>query len=238
MEAELAQKYMPDDFRYGHGVQKYTLDDYFKTRDLTVNEALVLNGALVISNFAYNDLQENIIRPTYYEMKRADEVAPGRLALRALLMQTTLEEVTESYPTIEDMNIASNYVGNFEVAVALNKAMSRGAQTAERFTELLAEYEIIPAKYGGQPKKTARYMKSYLVPGFEFRDNADQRMRERDDWSVENLPVEMGMKYNDKAVRQALKEWGVDDLGAERKLGHYTQEELDEINRVTYKQVG
>lgn len=175
---ELSREFMPDDYAFGHGIQTEELEHYFDSRDFTVNECLILNGALVMSNYAYNDLQENIIRPTYYEVPRDDWNASGRSALRAMTMQAALLESAESYPTIEDLNINSNYIRSFDVAVQLNKAMRRGAEVACNFTNLLADYAAIPAEFGGKPKATARYLMEYRVYNFEFRESSDERVIE------------------------------------------------------------
>lgn len=235
----LAAEYMPDDYAFGHGIQSETLERYFGTRDFTINEALVMNGALVVSSQAYDDLQENIIRPTEYEQPDSRRPASGRLALRALTMQTVLRECTSSYPLIEDMNIDSDYIGSFDVAVQLNKAMSRGAETAERFTELLADYNIIPAELGGKPKATARYLLKYRVYNFEFRANGDKRVSEKQHSSKEGGFYQPGVASTvyhatDPAIQEALEEYD-DDIRTERRDGHYTQEEFDEINRQRYE---
>lgn len=229
----LAQEYMPDDYAFGHGIQDDELEHYFQTRDLTVNEALVMNGALVVSNFAYNDLQENIIRPTSYEQAFTGVRASSRLALRALMMQTMLNECTSSYPTIEDMRIDGDYLGSFDIAVQLNKAMSRGAATAQRFTDLLAEYGAIPSELTGKPKATAKYLLKYKLQRFEFRPNDDKRVSEGEDGAeAEQIDYHMG----DSKLRAALREYK-SDLRAERVNGHYTAAEYADINRQKYDYV-
>jgi len=221
----LAREYMADDYRYGHGIGDDYLERYFDTRDFTVNESLIMNGALIVSNFAYDDLQENIIRPTYHEMSRSDYWPRSRLALRGLMMQAVLEECTSSYPTIEDMEIDEKYIYSFDVAVNLNKAMSRGAETARKFTDLLADYEIIPAELGGRPKATARYLRKYKVQDFEFRMNDDQRVSKN-----QHHANRIDYYASDPEMRAAMSEYE-DNLDAERFEGQYTREEFDDINR-------
>lgn len=231
---ELSQKYMPDDYAYGHGIQEERLDDYFDSRDLTVNECLVLNGALVVSNFAHNDLKENIIRPTYYEMQDRTLNSSGRNAMRALAMQATLMESTESYPTLEDFNINPFYTPSFEMAVQLNKTMSRGAEVACNFTNLLADYNMIPVELAGQPKAVARYLLEYRLQNFYFRPNDDERLRMKasgeNDKFIQPGVVSAEYHISDPIIRSVVGEYD-DDPTTERYSGHYTQEEFDEINR-------
>lgn len=231
---ELSQKYMPDDYAYGHGMQTDELENYFDSRDLTVNECLILNGALVVSNFAYNDLQENIIRPTYYEMRDRSQSSTGRNTMRALAMQATLTESTKSYPTLEDFNVNPFYIPSFEMAVQLNKTMSRGAEVACNFTNLLADYNMIPAELAGQPKAVARYLLEYKVENFYFRANDDEKLRVKVDGEGDKFqqPGAASAEYHisDPAIKEAIGEYD-DDLTTERYSGHYTQEEFEEINR-------
>lgn len=74
---------MPDDYSFGYGVGQDTLDNYFATRDFTVNQCLIKDGKLLVS-----DLAENIIRPTYYELPYDGDNLSGRLFLKAIMMQT------------------------------------------------------------------------------------------------------------------------------------------------------
>ncbi len=223
---KLSQQYMADDYAYGHGIQDDSLENYFDTRDFTVNESLIMNGALIVSNFAYNDLQENIIRPTHHERPSSTWRPRSRLALRALLMQTVLSECTNSYPTIEDLEIDGEYISSFESAVALNKAMSRGAETARRFTDLLADYGAIPAELGGKPKAAAKYFRKYRVYNFEFRPSSDSR--------VANTKSEARIDYyaSDPTIRKALEEY--DDHSDEKYTRHYSEADFAEINRQQY----
>ena len=61
----LSQKFMPEDYAFGHGIQSESFEHYFRTRDFTVNESLILNNQLYFTESAKNDFLENIIRPTY-----------------------------------------------------------------------------------------------------------------------------------------------------------------------------
>ncbi|MDO4871086.1 MAG: hypothetical protein Q3996_03275 [Candidatus Saccharibacteria bacterium] len=135
---KLSLRFMPDDYSFGHGIGNDTLGNYFKTRDFTINQSLILDGKLIVSDFAYNDFQENIIRPTYFEHPYDGDNIKSRLFLKALMMRGIISQISDSVPLIEDIE-RPDYIGNFDVALFLNKAMSRGAQTAAIFTEGLAD---------------------------------------------------------------------------------------------------
>ena len=112
----LSRKFMPDDYAFGHGIENDTLDHYFKTRDFTINQSLIKDGKLIISDFAYNDFQENIIRPTYFEHPYDGDDMSSRLFLKALMMRSVLSQISDSIPLIEDME-RPEYIGSFDTAL-------------------------------------------------------------------------------------------------------------------------
>ena len=235
---ELSRKFMPDDYTFGHSVGNDTLDHYFRTRDFTVNQSLIKDGKLIVSNFAYNDFQENIIRPTYFEHPYDGDGISSRLFLKALMMRSVFSQISDSIPLIEDME-QPEYIGSFDIALFLNKAMSRGARTARIFTEDLADWDIISEEYAGRPVALAKALLED-VPTFEFRSSTDERFKdiqECEDMDGFFIPPAMARYHaSNPVIRRAIAEYedGLDepiDSGEERVSGYYTQAEYDEINR-------
>ncbi len=235
---ELSRKFMPDDYTFGHSVGNDTLDHYFRTRDFTVNQSLIKDGKLIVSNFAYNDFQENIIRPTYFEHPYDGDDISSRLFLKALMMRSVFSQISDSIPLIEDME-RPEYIGSFDIALFLNKAMSRGARTARVFTEDLADWDIISEEYAGRPVALAEALLED-VHTFEFRPSTDERFKdiqECEDMDGFFIPPAMSHYHaSNPVIRRAIAEYedGLDepiDSGEERVSGYYTQAEYDEINR-------
>ena len=235
---ELSRKFMPDDYTFGHSVGNDILDHYFRTRDFTVNQSLIKDGKLIVSDFAYNDFQENIIRPTFFEHPYDGDDISSRLFLKALMMRSVLSQISDSIPLIEDME-QPEYIGSFDIALFLNKAMSRGARTARIFTEDLADWDIISEEYAGRPVALAKALLED-VPTFEFRSSTDERFKdiqECEDMDGFFIPPAMARYHaSNPVIRRAIAEYkdGLDepiDSGEERVSGYYTQAEYDEINR-------
>ena len=234
----LSRKYMPDDYTFGHGVGNDTLDHYFKSRDFTINQSLIMDGKLIISDLAYNDFQENIIRPTYFEHPYDGDEISSRLFLKALMMRSVVSQISDSIPLIEDME-RPDYIGSFDTALFLNKAMSRGAETARVFTEDLADWDIISEEYASRPVALAKALLEDVY-AFEFRPSTDERFKdiaECDDMGGFFVPSSM-LSYHasDPVIRRAIAEYedGIGesiDSGEERLSGYYTQAEYDDINR-------
>ena len=229
----LSEKYMPDDYAYGHGIKSETLDQYFKTRDFTINQCLIADGKLIISDLAQNDFQENIIRPTYFEHPYDGDEVSSRLFLKALMMKSVLLQISGSIPLIEDMEQPDD-ISPFDVALFLNKAMSRGAETARVFTDNLVDWDIAPVEYAGRPIALAKLLLEY-VHSFEFRPSTNERfmdVQECEDMDGFFVPSAM-LHYHasDPAIRRAIEEYkdAIAD-GEERTSGYYTQAEYDSIN--------
>ena len=235
---ELSRKFMPDDYTFDHGIGNDTLDHYFRTRDFTVNQSLIKDGKLIVSNFAYNDFQENIIRPTYFEHPYDDDDISSRLFLKALMMRSVFSQISDSVPLIEDME-QPEYIGSFDIALFLNKAMSRGARTARIFTEDLADWDIISEEYAGRPVALAKALLED-VHTFEFRPSTDERFKdiqECEDMDGFFIPPAMSHYHtSNPVIRRAIAEYedGLNESISneeERVSGYYTQAEYDEIMR-------
>ena len=240
---ELAQTYMPDDYAFGHGIGLDTLEDYFSTRDFTINECLIKDGKLLVSELAENDFKENIIRPTYYEAPYDGDKLSGRLFLKAILMQTVISQISESIPLLEDVHVNFQYIGDFDTAVFLNKAMSRGVETAVKFTENLAEWGVVYPEFAGRPMALAKDLLTNAY-NFKFRPSTDERFLEPEegrDMSGFFVPKAMQEYHSsDPAIARAIDEYdsGPDysdddndgDNNGEPVSGYYTQEDYDEIN--------
>ncbi|MDO4271744.1 MAG: hypothetical protein Q4C83_02045 [Candidatus Saccharibacteria bacterium] len=245
---DLAEKYMPDDYAYGHGIQSETLNDYFLSRDFTINQSLVLDGKLLISEAAYNDFEENIIRPTYYETQ--DGWVSGRIFLKSILMQSVVSRFSSSVPTVEDVQ-TDHEISDFDLALFLNKAMSRGAEVAREFTYNLADWDVISEDYAGRPLALAKEVIGNTW-NFEFRLTAEDQYND----PLSDEPKDSLLKPQNRnhipnsmthyhasspIIRAALAEYEDgentdriqrihDDDPDERKTGRYTQKDMDEIN--------
>ena len=234
---ELSRKYMPDDYAFGHGIENDTVKHYFKSRDFTINQSLIMDGKLVISDLAYDDFQENIIRPTYFEHRYEDTEVSSRLFLKALMMRGVISQISDSIPLIEGMRRPS-FIGAFDVALFLNKAMSRGARTAMIFTKDLVDWDVISTEYRDRPVALAKSLLD-RVYSFEFRPSTDKRfadIEECNDMGAFFAPdIMLEYHASNPMIRQAIAEYedssnAIFDGNDERLSGHYTQAEYDWIN--------
>jgi len=248
----LSQKYMPDDYAYGHGIGTEHLESYFGTRDLTINQCLVAGNKLLMTRAAYDDFQENIIRPSYYEQNKDNKPISERMFLKALLLQAVFSEFTDSFPTLEDFGLdeidreidENAYddirISPFDVALTMNKAMGRGAQIAMKFTENLVDWNIVSNSYLNRPMRLARDARD-LCYSFEYCTNDTPLDGLADDpLDYHNLEEEFqGLQHYqsaDPAVRAAMREYDSPDPDihgepTEKVYRAYTKDDYAWMNR-------
>lgn len=241
---DLSKEYMPDDYMYGHGIQTEELENYFLTRDFTMNQCLVYQDKLMLTRAAYDDLQENIIRPSYDTQPGAETPISERLFLKALMMKAVLATTTGSYPTLEEFGLerideeisawedggAKIRLGAFSIALTMNKTMSRGAEVTQDFVDTLVEYGVVAEHYRGRPLLLAREARDECY-NFEYRPYEDWADEEMYDSLEEEFAGLEKYQTGNRAVREAMQEYESYFQIKERRAGEYTPEEYEWVNR-------
>lgn len=233
-EAELdtlSAKYMPDDYAYGHGIGSENLENYFGTRDFTVNQCLIAGDKLLMTRAAYDDLQENIVRLSYHEQPYKLSEIGDRMIMKAIMMQTVLEDCTRSYPALEDFNYDFDQIQirDFTLALTLNKMMGRGVKAAMHLTENLVDYDIVDEKFIDQPMALATAILKNGYTNFKFRpmdakNNDDEELfQDIDKYQASDYNIVKALREYEKPSTK-MQTW-MEPMG-----GEYTQEDYDRIN--------
>ena len=249
---QLSEKYMADDYAFGHGIGTDSLEQYFEGRDFTVNQCLVAGDKLLMTRAAYDDFQENIIRPSVHEQTYDEEDTKLRQLMRALLMQAVVAGFSSSYPTLEgfytrkiDSGIRTSErlgysirTNPFEPAVTMNKAISRGAETANRFTDILVDWGIVSDEYINKPLHLARDLKEEC---YDFSFWPAENSLGSDPLDYDSLEDEYEslrkLQPSDPEIRKAMREYESHNKKdsnleiMERMGGAYSQDDYDWINR-------
>ena len=161
---QLGKKYMPDDYRHGHGVQETEVDAYFATRDLTVNEVFVVDGVAVATERCLGDLREKIIRPTEYESEGWSTGIGPRISMKAKLF-SVIYQSEYGKGSCEGFTMPSD-CGEFNEALALNKAFQYGFDISRAFLEEIGYSDMSDDKIVEHAKHLAD------ESDFEFRGSA------------------------------------------------------------------
>lgn len=147
-DSEIAEKYMPQDFEFGDGVEPVEdQGEYLKTRDFTINEVYVHGSKIVATEQCIKDTMRNIIRITEHERfsYSGNEIGPK---MKAKILRLHAEQIfamgVSSIPQDDKNKIEKSFINPFWLCVQLDRAFERGVKVADKFTELLVENNIIP----------------------------------------------------------------------------------------------
>lgn len=164
----LAQMYMPDDFKHGNWVREIN-EDYFSTRDLTINEVYYHNGKLYFTKECYDDLVASKIRLTWDTYSEYYGNHDFKNIIKALRLYI---ERKEQFPDSEiifmnEGQLNDNYCNLFWIALNLDKA--HFSWVSDKFLKLLQEIWYLPADLEN-PKEARRYiMESWDISDFNFK---------------------------------------------------------------------
>lgn len=137
-DLELAARLMPDDFKYGHGVElQPDYETYFNTRDLTVNEIILSGNKLTFSKIAFTDLQSGTVRLSTLYSKDIHKLNP-KLICKMLRIKAELESLgingklvlPEKLPLLEQSDKDFYF----------KRCLELGEQVAQIYSELLSQY--------------------------------------------------------------------------------------------------
>lgn len=183
--ADLSETYMPDDYRFGHGVgRSASMAEYMGSRDFTVNQLAVVRTEggwkLHMSEQALLDLPRGTIRPTT-AVHSADWYLHDKLAIKAVLLETVLRELdgveTASIKGIDMRRYAKEHGANdFHIALGMQKACEWGESVPSVFAKQLTHYGFI-----SQSRPAALMRRVAETTDFEFRGPAAEYMTRRPD---------------------------------------------------------
>jgi hypothetical protein len=142
MDRQVAERLMESDFRHGAGVELVeSLDRYFSTRDLSVNEAILISGQVICTQQALVDTIHGKIRPTQH-VKRSDGTLEPLVAMKTLRFQAeALAKGRNS--AIVGLTRPLECVP-FALAVHLERALDSGNSVAEIFLQQCMAWEALP----------------------------------------------------------------------------------------------
>lgn len=140
-DTRLAQKYMPEDARYGYGVELIAgLDEYMDSRDLTINQVLFMGSQVICSLQGLKDTLAGVLRPCAH-------IHSGKCAGRILAKMLRLKaEASVRGQTIklEDAPPART-ASRFDVGMHLARALSCSREVAQAYIQECRAQGLIDA---------------------------------------------------------------------------------------------
>ncbi|MDC0357206.1 hypothetical protein OAO01_00190 [Oligoflexia bacterium] len=127
-DVEIAQKYMPDDFQFGHSVEVVSdLKTYFDTRDLTMNQVVYMDGKIVCTKVALQDTVNNILRPTMHVVNSKGYLQ-GKIITK--MLRLIAEGAVQGKRRTAVGIPKQQTVSPFDIALHLDRALQKSSRTA------------------------------------------------------------------------------------------------------------
>lgn len=166
MDDQVSQEFMPEDYENGYGVEVLgDQEEYFGTRDLTINEVLATDTDVLASKQAILDSIRRIIRLTDYE--REDYGAAGPKMLSKILRfyaESVYRYGEASIQGVEDWEFEDSFITPFWLALQLDRAVDVSSDVAEKYVEELVKKRQLPEDVSSV-EDAANYLFSILRQG-------------------------------------------------------------------------
>ncbi|MEI6346275.1 MAG: hypothetical protein WCO79_03540 [bacterium] len=206
-DREVAQKFMPKDLEFGDGVEQVLdMEEYFRTRDLTVNEIVATSDGIVATESALLDTVRNILRLTHFEKTsfRPDGYAGPKMLAKILRFYSQAINECGRFPTIENIGhdrIDEVFISPFWLAVNLDRAWEVGRTKAQDYVDTLISNKQLPIDVV-TPEAAADYLLGCMEEeSFVFR-SADPWHYDTEDVWVRNLEAQEDRKISE--IRKRL----------------------------------
>jgi len=178
----MALKYSPEDFKNGYGIERLE-NNYFDSRDFTINELLVAHNKIVLTKNCLLDTARGIIRFSEYEKKELfnrrgnfesvennekttylekykEEKSKNKKRffvndkLMAKALRLFVNQLDRRHAKIADEEVYSYLdINNFHIALHLDRALGQSYDVAMKYIKKLIDLGQIEANYENDPEK-------------------------------------------------------------------------------------
>jgi len=186
-DEEIASKFMPEDFERGHGIEVVLdIDEYFDSRDLTINEVFATDDYIYATPQCIKDTIRRIFRVSDNEYEKFGGVGSKMFSKIVRLYADDLKRGFEAKIPKEELYAYENYFASvFWLALNFDKAYSLGEETARQYVKELIKRKQIPEDVN-TPEKAADYLINLLDPSsFYFRHAPFRQFELEEDWIAE-----------------------------------------------------
>lgn len=220
MDDELAKKFMPDDFAHWDWVEPLE-ENYFESRDLTINEVLYKEGKLNFTKQCLSDTLNHTIRPTDYEFNEEYKDYPFKILIKALRFYVNTKEKFWDAELVlrEPRQLYDFYNNMFRLALNLDRSYWVSEKSANKLMEALKDIWKLPEDISSIEEARTYMEDSGNLKKFDFKnipselENFENLMvfiddidREYIDWNSDlenmmNLPSRESAKVRNKKYR-------------------------------------
>jgi len=137
-DQSIAARVMAEDYSHGHGVEVVdSLDKYFESRDLTINEILFFGKKVAFTRNALDDLRQRVLKPSKFLIDNNPEI-PGKIACKILRLAAEFQVSGAGFKLLDFPNELKVATRDFEMH--RQRAAELGANIEKQYIELCGEF--------------------------------------------------------------------------------------------------
>jgi hypothetical protein len=145
-DQDMALEFMPEDAKYGHGVEVVpTYLKYLQTRDLTINEIVYINGKVICSPQGLQDCLNFTLRLTPHVLDDKG-LPPGKVVAKMIRMLAE-ERLRGKKMVIADLP-EGTIVTPFDLALHLDRALQKNSKLARAYLQECVNLGFLDNKNG------------------------------------------------------------------------------------------
>jgi hypothetical protein len=147
LDSEISKTLMPEDFSRGKGVELVSSwRSYFTSRDLTINEIIVLDDELIVTPLGMTDTIARVLRPNNYRLGTSARPPLLPDGTAAKLLRLLAEGEAAAIPWTLLGLPEEQELSDFSLALQLAKSFQRSDKVAALFAELCAHLGYVDAE--------------------------------------------------------------------------------------------
>ncbi len=177
----------PQEAAIGAHIEETTIEEYFATRDFTINEVLATDTDIIATKQCILDTIRHIIRITPFERYRFSN--DGELGPKALarLLRFYAEHIHRydqaSFEDVADWEFEQRHISPFWLAVQLDDAFASSEAVAELYTQELIKRGQLPTHIQNA-HQAATYLANYIQGPFYYRHALKSQFDEEHEWEI------------------------------------------------------
>lgn len=183
--ADISEQYMPDDYEHGYGVKREN-EEYFKTRDFTINEVFATQKAVYCTKQCLLDTLRGVLRFADYEKRDSWDGYPYYVHPKLLAKALRLAVAFDLSIADEDVYDVQ-CIDEFHMALHLDRALGQGKDVARGYVDELRMKNQIPQDIV-EPEELVAYLNQYT--DFVFRFDKKEHIEEE-----QRMFVDRGEQY-------------------------------------------
>ena len=130
-DERVARRFMPDDLEHGNGVELIKdWSSYMATRDLTINQTVLIDNRVICSYQAVEDTLNRVLRATAHVTDYTGQ-PQGKITMKMVRMLAESRIEGQTWTIADDRH--NPRVTPFDIALHLDRALARGSRAAQLY---------------------------------------------------------------------------------------------------------